>query len=125
LAPDRIQRGSGRTTEITSEIVRFSSFERLAPEATELELSIHWPVALQDGTKLQLVLHGKAIWDGAVFGGMRITKHEFRTRATKGRIESVPQFPESVRAFLAAGAGSSSLPRPSGLHLGGTRYEVS
>ena len=92
--------------------MRFSSFERLAPEATELELSIHWPVALQDGTKLQLVLHGKAIWDGDVFGGMRILKHEFRTRATKGRIESVPPFPESVRAFLAAGAGKQFAAAP-------------
>ena len=102
MAPDRVEKGSGRTTEISSEIVRFSSLERVAPETTALELSIHWPVALKDGTKLQLVLEGKPILADDVFRGMRITKYEFRTRATKREVERVGTLRESVRAFRSA-----------------------
>jgi hypothetical protein len=112
VAPDRVERGSGRTSEISSEVVRFSSLERVAPETTEIELSVHWPVALKDGTKLQLVLKGKPILAGDVFRGMRITKYEFRTRATKREAERVGTARESVRAFRSAMAAKQLAAAP-------------
>ena len=96
VAPGRILNGSGQTTEIGSEVVRFCSFERLAPEVTTIELSIDWPVPLRDGTKLKLVLEGRPIWADAGLGGMRIAKYEFRTRAKTRHLDN-------VRALLSGG----------------------
>jgi hypothetical protein len=100
-----LQDGAGETLEISSHTVKFKPSTNVAEAATEISISIPWPMNLEDGTRLQLVFSGTPIWEGPAFDGIRITRYEFRTRREKrenapavNRIPAYPQAP-GVPAF--------------------------
>ena len=76
---DVIQRGAGQTIEMSSTRIRIKSAETLDPSATEIKLSIAWPIPLEDGTGLQFVVQGRPAWDEAESGTVLIASYEFRT----------------------------------------------
>jgi hypothetical protein len=88
-----IQDGAGETVEISSHMVKFVSSSEVPETATEISLSVPWPVSLEDGAKLQVVFSGTPVWMDSRFQGMRVAKYEFRTR------------PARPAAVLAAGLG--------------------
>jgi hypothetical protein len=83
-----IQDGAGETVEISSHAVKFVPSAEVSEAATEISLSVPWPVSLEDGAKLQVVFSGTPVWMDSRFQGMRVAKYEFRTRP--GRVAAVP-----------------------------------
>ncbi len=76
---DVIQRGVGQTVEMSSTRIRIVSPETLDRSATEIKLSIAWPIPLEDGTPLQFVVQGRPAWNEAESGMVLIASYEFRT----------------------------------------------
>jgi hypothetical protein len=72
--------GEGKTLNISSSGVSFTSTQMLLP-GRRLELSISWPVQLNDLVPLKLVARGRVIRfeDGQV--AIEIQQYEFRTQA--------------------------------------------
>ena len=95
---NRILEGSGSTSQISSHTVLFKPWDPIPPNAKEIELLIPWPVALPDGTRLQLFLQGKPFWAGPLFG-IQIRRYEFRTRSRSG----LPELRKDPLQFPIAG----------------------
>lgn len=85
-----MQGGAGETLEISSYAVKFRATTVIEDTATEIRVSIPWPVSLDDGAKLQLVVTGTPIWQGPDFEGIRIVKYEFRTRHCAASVDTIP-----------------------------------
>jgi hypothetical protein len=83
-----IQRGVGETVEVSSTRIRMRAAEKLDRSMTDIRLAICWPVPLEDGTRLQFVVHGRPAWEGEELGAIRISTYEFRT-APKRNTEEV------------------------------------
>lgn len=65
--------------------VRFTA-DRPLVAGLKVELAIHWPVLLDGGVQLQLVLSGRIVWAGENEAAMEILRHEFRTRGGKFKL---------------------------------------
>jgi PilZ domain len=74
--------GYGRILNLSSSGVFFEP-EGPAPIGGRLELSIHWPVALENGCPLQLKIDGTIIRCSQRGVAVRIERYEFRTRAAR------------------------------------------
>jgi hypothetical protein len=79
---ESIEEGAGETEVISSKAIRFRASRQVARHATDLSVSVAWPIALEDGTALQVVFSGRPIWDDEIFAGIVIERYEFRTRRT-------------------------------------------
>lgn len=76
----RPQSGSGETVNISSKGVLIQCDK--APSAGQkIELSIDWPVALENRTPLQLVIVGVVVRAGRDHAAVAIDRYEFRTRS--------------------------------------------
>ena len=73
-----IQNGAGRTIDLSSGGVRFNAGRQLVP-GMDVELSIAWPVLLQNVAAMQLLVTGRIQWTAGDEVGVRVAKHEFRT----------------------------------------------
>ncbi len=78
-----VQRGNGETVEISSTRVRLTSVDVLDRGITDIQLSVAWPVALEDGTPLQFVVRGRPAWDGEQLAAVVVSSYEFRTAARR------------------------------------------
>ena len=73
--------GTGKTLDIASGGILFSTDERLALGKT-VEVSVHWPARLDGTCPLQFVATGKVVRSDHGKTAVRIEKYEFKTRAT-------------------------------------------
>lgn len=73
-----LESGTGRTIDFSSKGVLFDAFRELAP-GLGVELSISWPVLLQDAASMRLVVSGKIVRVNGTQAAVRISQHEFRT----------------------------------------------
>jgi|SRR6185437_9371814 len=73
--------GTGKTLDIGSGGILFSTDERLALGKT-VEVSVHWPARLDGTCPLQFVATGKVVRSDRGKTAVRIEKYEFKTRAT-------------------------------------------
>ena len=74
-----VRKGAGRTIDLSSSGLSFSTDGPLLT-GQRLEVSIDWPVLLDGAIKLQLVMSGVVVRADIIAIGLRIKRHEFRTR---------------------------------------------
>lgn len=88
-----VAQGRGETTDLASGGIGFRISEAL-PLGSYLELSVSWPVLLEDTCRMQLTVFGRILrfGDGKYVCG--IEKWEFRTAARELR-EVIPMRPDS------------------------------
>ena len=76
----RIAQGSGRTIDISSSGLSFTSDKPLSI-GQGLDLFIDWPVQLDGDVQLQLVVSGVVVRVAGAVTALQIGRHEFRTRS--------------------------------------------
>ena len=74
------QTGQGRTVNISSCGILFTT-ESCLPVGERAELSVDWPVQLNEHCGLKLVATGKIVRSSGDTAVIRIDKYDFRTRA--------------------------------------------
>lgn len=72
---------TGRTCDISSTGVRFH-LDRDLPLGRQIQLSVAWPVSLEDRWPLRLAVQGQVIRCDRHGIVMRISRHEFRLQGT-------------------------------------------
>ena len=72
-------RGTGRTLNIGSRGILFTTWERL-PLGRKLELSVDWPARLDGTCPLRLVAEGRVVRAEADKAAIRIQRYTFKTR---------------------------------------------
>ena len=73
--------GSGRTVNISGSGICFEPDATLDP-GSPVELSIAWPVLLDDTCSLQLIVTGKVVRCGRTGTALRTQGYEFRTKGS-------------------------------------------
>ena len=73
--------GAGSTVNMSSSGVLFA-VEGIMVPGSRVELSINWPVKLNDKCALRLVTRGRVVRSERGIAAMEILEHEFRTQAT-------------------------------------------
>jgi hypothetical protein len=73
--------GAGRTLDISSGGILFTTTEELAPGRV-VELAVNWPARLDGTCLLQLVATGHVVRSNRFTSAVRIERYEFRTRST-------------------------------------------
>jgi hypothetical protein len=73
--------GNGKTVDLSSSGILFSTVDSLKP-GSFVELSIHWPVLLNQSCPLKLVVNGRVIRSESGLTAMRLDRYEFRTLGT-------------------------------------------
>ena len=74
-----VDRGSGRSIELSSTGLSFTADRPLLKGQT-LEVYIEWPVRLDGGVKVQLIMAGVVVRTNGTATALEILRHEFRTR---------------------------------------------
>jgi hypothetical protein len=74
--------GTGRTIDMSSSGLRFNA-DRPLRTGQRLDVSIDWPVLLDGGVQLQLILAGVVVRCLGTETALRIQRHEFRTRRVR------------------------------------------
>jgi hypothetical protein len=77
-----VETGSGRTIDMSSSGLRFTADRSLAT-GQRLDVSIDWPVLLDGGVQLQLIVSGMIVRSTGTETAVRIERHEFRTRRVR------------------------------------------
>jgi hypothetical protein len=72
--------GAGRTLDMSSGGVLFTTTERLPP-GRMIEISVNWPARLDGTCLLQLVATGRVVRSDAETAAVRIERYEFKTRS--------------------------------------------
>jgi hypothetical protein len=70
---------SGRTIDLSSSGISFVA-DRPLQIGQVLKLSIDWPVPLDGGVRLQLVMSGDIVRTDGTMTALQIRRHEFKTR---------------------------------------------
>lgn len=78
----RLETVSGRTLEMSSSELSFIA-ERRPEIGQALQVSIDWPVQLDGGVKLQLIIFGVVVQTQETKVVLKIEKHDFRTRCVR------------------------------------------
>ena len=71
--------GSGRTLNISSGGILFQTKDPL-PSSGEIDLALDWPILLDDGCPLKLLVYGQITRSDARGTAVTVLKHDFRTR---------------------------------------------
>jgi hypothetical protein len=74
-----METGWGSTIDLSSSGLSFTADKPL-PIGQKLHLSIDWPVLLDGGVQLQLMMSGIVVRTDGTITALRIQRHEFRTR---------------------------------------------
>jgi hypothetical protein len=77
--------GAGNTVNMSSSGVLFAVDGIMMP-GSRVELSINWPVKLNDKCALRLVARGRVVRSERGIAAMEILEHEFRTQATAPQV---------------------------------------
>ena len=99
--------GSGRTINMGSGGVAFSVEEPLLPRAY-VELSISWPVLLDESCPMRLIIFGRILRCTGNVAVCSIDKHEFRTQARSFQ-QAIPIRTDSMLQRWADGMRKESL----------------
>lgn len=75
-----IAQGTGETIDMASGGVSFTTGQPLKPGAY-VELSISWPVLLDENTRMRLVVFGRLVRSNQRTAACTVDKYEFRTQA--------------------------------------------
>jgi hypothetical protein len=78
-AGEPVENGSGRTIDLSSSGLSFTSDTPLSI-GQNLDLFIDWPIQLDGGVQLQLVVSGVVVRVAGTVTALRFEHHEFRTR---------------------------------------------
>src|SRR5579885_2515725 len=81
--------GTGRTLNISSGGVWFSTETMLTP-GMPVELSMSWPVLLNDSCPMKLMIYGCVIRSSDRGAAMAIERYEFRTQGSKAFQQQQP-----------------------------------
>lgn len=101
---------AGQTIEMSSTRLVIETDQPLDAE-TKVQVSMAWPAALEDGTRLQLIVTGKVIGVAGTRLTIDIRRHEFRTRRrweTPASRESMMEAPLEFGAAAALCASAVS-----------------
>lgn len=82
--------GTGTTCNMSSGGVAFTSDRPLATGAF-IELSISWPVQLDNGCPMRLIVFGKVVRTGLNRTACTVEKYEFRTQARTLQFTAPPR----------------------------------
>jgi hypothetical protein len=82
-----VETGSGRTIDLSSSGLSFTA-DRPLLTGQRLDVSINWPVLLDGGVQLQLMMSGVVVRTNGTLTALRIERHEFRTR--RGGLKAAP-----------------------------------
>ncbi len=80
---DTCEVGAGRTVNISSKGVLFTTDRSLLP-GERLELSVNWPAQLDDHCPLKLVTTGRVVRSQGNVAAIAIERYEFRTQGLRG-----------------------------------------
>ncbi len=72
--------GDGKTVNVSSAGVSFTTTERLAP-GSDIEVSIDWPVELNNSCALRLVGRGRVVRSVDGEAAVHVQNYEFKTQA--------------------------------------------
>jgi len=75
-----VQAGVGRTVDLSSSGLCFVADRSLAT-GQRVDVSIDWPVLLDGGVQLQLIVSGVVVRTKGTVTALEIQRHEFRTRS--------------------------------------------
>ena len=73
------QTGSGQTIDLSSSGLSFTA-DRPLLTGQKLKVAIDWPVLLDGGVQLQLVMSGVVVRTSGTTTAVKIQRHEFKTR---------------------------------------------
>ncbi|MGB9455579.1 MAG: response regulator [Bryobacteraceae bacterium] len=74
-----VETGSGRTVDLSSSGLSFTA-DRPLLTGQKLEVSIDWPVLLDRGAKIQLIVSGVVVRTNGTATALEIQRYQFRTR---------------------------------------------
>jgi hypothetical protein len=74
--------GTGTTLDMSSSGIAFTTSQPLKV-GSYLEMSVNWPVLLNQSCPLKLVAFGKVVRSDAGRAAVRMDRHEFRTQSLK------------------------------------------
>lgn len=75
------QVGTGRTCEISSREVRFTTQQIMRP-GERVRLAVDWPALINGTCPMKLVIRGRVLCSDSGAATVRIERHEFRTRGS-------------------------------------------
>jgi hypothetical protein len=81
--------GVGKTRNISSNGVWFTTENTLTP-GIPVEISMNWPVLLNDVCPMKLVIYGCIVRANEAGAAMAIERYEFRTQGARGLQTPVP-----------------------------------
>ena len=87
--------GTGKTLNISSGGVCFTTETMLTP-GMPIELSMNWPVLLNDSCPMKLMIYGCVIRTGDKGAAVAIERYEFRTQGSRN-FQTVVQQPVECR----------------------------
>lgn len=105
--------GSGRTTRVGSRAIEFDTDQSI-PAGSRLEISVCWPVLLDDRVSLQLVLCGRVTAANPTSARVEFERYNFRTRRPAPPVKQPSA--EPPRKLFAVSAGATS-PVSMGAHV--------
>ena len=79
--------GVGRTLDMSSSGILFSTQNRLQPGRT-VEVSVNWPARLDGSCALKFVATGRVVRSEPQRAAVKIERYEFRTRRSEPKAES-------------------------------------
>jgi hypothetical protein len=91
--------GQGRTTAMSSEMVRFEC-DRKLPRDRKVRLVLAWPAALPDGTELNLWIQGTVERCALGKTDVRVIGYEFRTRRMRPMVRVEQPMPSRHALYL-------------------------
>lgn len=74
-----VETGSGRTIDLSSAGLKFTA-DRPLLKGQKLDVFVDWPVLLDGGVQLQLIMSGMVVRTYGTTTALEIHRHEFRTR---------------------------------------------
>jgi c-di-GMP-binding flagellar brake protein YcgR len=89
--------GTGKTVNISSGGVWFST-ENLLTAGMPVELSMSWPVLLNDSCPMKLMIYGCVIRSNDKGAAVAIERYEFRTQGSRA-FQPSAQSPTEIRVF--------------------------
>jgi hypothetical protein len=88
--------GTGKTTNISSSGVWFST-ETMLTTGMPVELSMSWPVLLNDSCPMKLMIYGCVIRSNERGAAVAIERYEFRTQGSRNFQQPVLSMPYEIR----------------------------
>ena len=102
--------GVGRTSLMSSTELIFTSEHSMEPGMTA-EISIAWPVLLDNRVRLQLILEGAIVRSEGRVAQVRIAKYYYKTRGAWGDAETAAPARNQPRvAAIPAGVAPNAVP---------------